>query len=160
MSSRQGRGTMFRLAIALGGLHEIRDATAAADTQPMPSRQARAVLVIDDEEAIREGLSILLEEWGYEVVAAGSADEARRAAVAMALPPDLILSDLHLGDGPDGLDAIAAVRRQCGYEVPAIVVTGDTAHGELQRAADAGHTVLVKPLQPRKLLSALRGMLP
>jgi CheY-like chemotaxis protein len=78
----------------------------------------------------------------------------------MELPPDLIISDLHLGDDADGIAAIAAVRRQCGYEVPAIVVTGDTTHEELQRAAEAGHTVLVKPLQPRKLLGTVRGMLP
>lgn len=160
VSSRPGRGTVFRVAIALGGLAEIRDATAAADTQPMPVLQARTVLVVDDEEAIREGLRILLEEWGYAVVCAASAEGAQHAAATMELPPDLIVSDLHLGGGPDGIAAIAAVRRQCGYEVPAIVVTGDTAHEEIQRAADAGHTVLVKPLQARKLLAALRGMVP
>ena len=160
VASHPGRGTMFRLAIARGGLPEIRDATAAADTRPMPVPQARAVLVIDDDEAIREGLRILLEEWGYAVTAAGSAEAARRAAAGMELPPDLIVSDLHLGEDDDGIAAIAAVRRQCGYEVPAIVVTGDTTHEELQRAAEAGHTVLVKPLQPRKLLGTVRSMLP
>jgi signal transduction histidine kinase/CheY-like chemotaxis protein len=160
VASHPGRGTMFRLAIARGGLPEIRDATAAADTRPMPVPQARAVLVIDDDEAIREGLRILLEEWGYAVAAVASAEAARHAAAGMELPPDLIISDLHLGEDADGIAAIAAVRRQCGYEVPAIVVTGDTTHEELQRAADAGHTVLVKPLQPRKLLGTVRGMLP
>ncbi|WP_189690970.1 ATP-binding response regulator, partial [Pseudorhodoferax aquiterrae] len=160
VASHPGRGTMFRLAIARGGLPEIRDATAAADTRPLPVPQARTVLVIDDDEAIREGLRILLEEWGYAVTAAASAQAAQHAAAAMELPPDLIVSDLHLGEDADGIAAIAAVRRQCGYEVPAIVVTGDTTHEELQRAADAGHTVLVKPLQPRKLLGTVRGMLP
>ena len=160
VASHPGRGTMFRLAIARGGLPEIRDATAAADTRPMPVPQARAVLVIDDDEAIREGLRILLEELGYAVAAVASAEAARHAAAGMELPPDLIISDLHLGEDADGIAAIAAVRRQCGYEVPAIVVTGDTTHEELQRAADAGHTVLVKPLQPRKLLGTVRGMLP
>ncbi|MGC3987158.1 MAG: hybrid sensor histidine kinase/response regulator [Pseudorhodoferax sp.] len=160
VASHPGRGTMFRLAIARGGLPEIRDATAAADTRPMPVPQARAVLVIDDDEAIRDGLRILLEEWGYAVTAVASAQAARQAAAGMELPPDLIVSDLHLGEDADGIAAIAAVRRQCGYEVPAIVVTGDTTHEELQRAAEAGHTVLIKPLQPRKLLGTVRGMLP
>lgn len=160
VASQPGRGTMFRLAIARGGLPEIRDATAAADTRPMPVPQARTVLVIDDDEAIREGLRILLEEWGYAVLTAADADAARRAVAAQELPPDIIVFDLHLGEDADGIAAIAAVRRQCGYAVPAIIVTGDTTQEELHRAADAGHTVLVKPLQPRKLLGTVRGLLP
>ncbi|MFT3720269.1 hybrid sensor histidine kinase/response regulator [Pseudorhodoferax sp.] len=158
VASTPGRGTLFRLAIARGGLPEIRDATAAADTQPLPATQPRAVLVIDDEEAIREGLRILLEEWGYLAVTAASADGALRALAAMELPPDLIVSDLHLGDGADGIAAIAAVRARCGYDVPAVVVTGDTTQEELQRVAEAGHAVLTKPLQARRLLEVVRRM--
>ena len=71
-----------------------------------------------------------------------------------------MLSDLHLGDGPDGIEAIDDVRRQCGCEVPAILITGDTSHDEMRRATDSGHPVLFKPVQPRKLLNALRGLVP
>jgi signal transduction histidine kinase len=158
VASRPGKGTMFRLSIPLGGLPEIQDVTAAADTLPMRVLQPRSVLVIDDEEPIREGLRILLEEWGYAAVVAATAEEARQAVQALDAPPDLILSDLHLGDGPDGIAAIESVRHLCGHEVPAILVTGDTTHDELRRATDSGHTVLFKPLQPRKLFNALRGM--
>jgi two-component system, sensor histidine kinase len=44
--------------------------------------------------------------------------------------------------------------------VPAILVTGDTSHEELRRASESGHPVLFKPVQPRKLLNALRGYVP
>jgi len=156
--SQPGRGTMFRLGIAIGGLPDIQDATAAADTLPMPVLQPRTVLIVDDEEAIREGLGLLLEEWGYQAVAASSVEQAERAMQTLDAPPDLILSDLHLGDGPDGIAAIEAVRRLCGCEVPAILITGDTSHEEMRRATDSGHPVLFKPVQPRKLLNALRGL--
>ena len=56
VTSKPGRGTMFRLRVALGGLLDIQDVTAGADTLPMPLLQPRTVLVLDDEEAIREGL--------------------------------------------------------------------------------------------------------
>ena len=72
---------------------------------------------------------------------------------------DLILSDLHLGEGPDGLEAIDNVRRLCRHEVPAILVTGDTAVDEVRRVAASGHLVLFKPLQPRRLFDALRDIL-
>lgn len=158
VASQPGRGTMFRVAIALGGLAEIQNVTAAADTVPLPALQPRTVLVIDDEEPIREGLSVLLQEWGYQAVAAASLEEAEAALRALELPPDLVLSDLHLGQGPDGIAAIEAVRRHCGYAVPAVLITGDTTHEEMRRATDSGHPVLFKPVQPRKLLNVLRGL--
>lgn len=156
--SQPGRGTMFRLGIAQGGLPEIQDAVAAADTLPMPALQPRTVLIVDDEEAIREGLGMLLEEWGYQAVAAGSVAQAERLVHMLDAPPDLILSDLHLGEGPDGIAAIQAVRHACACEVPAVLITGDTSHEEIRRATDSGHPVLFKPVQPRKLLNALKGM--
>ena len=156
--SRPGGGTMFRIGIQIGGLPGIQDATAAADTLPMPILQPCSVLVIDDEAPIRESLRILLEEWGYDVVCVATAQQAESSVRGRELPPDLILSDLHLGSGPDGIAAIDAVRRVYGYAVPAILVTGDTTLEELRRATDSGHTVLFKPLQARKLFNALHGL--
>lgn len=160
VASRPGRGTMFRVGVPLGALGDIQDATAAADTLPMPVTQPRAVLVIDDEEASCEGLRLLLEEWGYEAITAASATAAERAIVSLGILPDLILSDLQLGDGPDGIAAIAAVRRQCGHDVAAMLITGDTSHDEMRRVTDSGLPMLLKPVQPRKLFNVLRGLLP
>ncbi|MBO9688265.1 hybrid sensor histidine kinase/response regulator [Roseateles chitosanitabidus] len=158
VASRPGKGTMFRLSIPVGGSPEIQDFAVAADTVPMTVIEPRLVLVIDDEEPIRVGLQLLLEEWGYEAIVAATAAEAEQAVRHRVVPPDLILSDLHLGDGPDGIAAIRGVRQLCGSNVPAILVTGDTSREELRRATESGHTVLFKPLQPRKLFNALRGM--
>jgi len=158
VKSRPGRGTMFRIGIPLGGLPGIVDETAAADTLPMAAQEPRTIMILDDDEAIREGLALLLEEWGYQAIAAATFQQAERLARTLDLPPDLVLSDLHLGDGPDGIDAIDAIRLACGCDIPAILITGDTSPEELHRANDSGHLVLCKPVQPRKLLSALRGL--
>jgi signal transduction histidine kinase/CheY-like chemotaxis protein len=156
--SQPGRGTMFRIGIAQGGLPVIQDVTAAADTLPMPVLQPRTVLIVDDEESIRVGLCLLLEEWGYQALAAADMAQAVQAVGMLEAPPDLILSDLHLGEGPDGIAAVQAVRQRCGCEIPAVLITGDTTHDEMRRATDSGHPVLFKPVQPRKLLNALRGL--
>jgi signal transduction histidine kinase/CheY-like chemotaxis protein len=162
VASRPGRGTLFRVGIPVGAAPELQDFPAAADTLPMPqpAAQPRTVLIVDDEAPIREGLGLLLEEWGYQAVAAATAEEAARVARGLEAPLDLIVSDLHLGDGPDGIEAIEAVRRACGLDVPAILVTGDTSPQELRRATDSGHPVLFKPVQARKLLNAVRGHIP
>ena len=55
--------------------------------------------------------------------------------------------------------AIDAIRRMCGHDVPAIVITGDTTHGEMRRVSESGHPVLLKPVQPRRLYEAVRAAL-
>jgi CheY-like chemotaxis protein len=116
------------------------------------------VLVIEDEEPIREALGGLLREWGHEAVVAASAREAAQAQRRLPRPPDLIVSDLHLGDGPDGIAAIAAVREHWGCEVPAVLVTGDTTPPELRRAMDSGLQLLVKPVGAGRLMSLLQRL--
>ncbi len=157
--STPGRGTLFRLGVPLGLLDGMDEETAGADTVPMSVETPQMVLVVDDEEPIREGLRVLLQEWGYQVMAAADAAQAERAVSALEGRIDLILTDLHLGPGPGGQDVVAAVRRLCGREVPALLVTGDTA-GEALRAVAAGaDPVLFKPLQPRHLFEAMRAAL-
>lgn len=157
--SQPGRGTLFRVGVPIGGLPGIQDELAPADTQPMAIDRPLVVLVVDDEESIREGVRLLLLEWGYQPVTAADADEAERAVQALDGHVDLVLSDLHLGDGADGVDVIAAVRRLCGPELPAILITGDTGHEQLQRIASAGAALLFKPVPPRQLFNALQAAL-
>ena len=159
VTSRVGGGTMFRVGVPIGQLPGIQEDIAPADTLPMVVTTPRMVLVIDDEEPIREGLRLLLEEWGYQAMTAADAAQAEHAAMALEGHVDLVLSDLHLGDGPDGLEAVNSVRRLCGHEVAAILVTGDTAHDEIQRITASGLPVLFKPVQPRRLFEALRSTL-
>ncbi len=156
-----GRGTMFRLGVALGTLGGIEDETAAADTQAMAPETgvAQMVLVVDDEEPIREGLRALLQEWGYQAMTAADAGQAEQAVLALEGRVDLVLTDLHLGPGPGGQDVVANVRRLCGRELPAILVTGDTAGQALRTVATGSDPVLFKPVQPHHLLRALRNAL-
>lgn len=161
VASALGRGTLFRLGVPLGTLGSLDEETAATDTQPMAPETdiAQMVLVVDDEEPIREGLRALLQEWGYQVMTAADAVQAEQAVVALEGRVDLVLSDLHLGAGPGGQEVVATVRRLCGRELPAILVTGDTAGQALRDVAAGADPVLFKPVQPHHLLEALRNAL-
>lgn len=158
VASTLGRGTMFRIGVPIGGLPGIQEDLAPADTQPQASQTAQMVLVVDDEEPIREGLRLLLQEWGFEVMTAADAAQAEQAVSALEGRVDLVLTDLHLGPGPGGVDVIASVRRLCGRDVPAILVTGDAAPAA-QQVALGGDPVLFKPVQPRRLFDALLAAL-
>ncbi len=162
VASRPGRGTMFRVGIAIGTLPGIQDDLAPADTRPMAVDTPQMVLIVEDEEPIREGLRVLLQEWGYQTITAASAAEAEQAVVALEGRVDLVLSDLQLSPqpgAPDGVAVVESVRRLCGYAVPAVIVTGDTSRQAVQLLAARGDPVLFKPVQPRRLFDAMRAAL-
>lgn len=159
VASVPGRGTMFRVGVPVGTLDGWAEELAPADTLPMSVDVAQMVLVVDDEEPIREGLRLLLQEWGYQAMTAADAVQAERAVTALEGRVDLILSDLHLGGGAGGREVVASVRRLCGREVPAILVTGDTAGEALREVVAGTDPVLFKPVQPRQLFEAMRAAL-
>jgi signal transduction histidine kinase/ActR/RegA family two-component response regulator len=159
VASTVGRGTMFRLGVLRGSLEGLDEETQAADTLPMSVDVAQMVLVVDDEEPIREGLRALLTEWGYQCMTAANAEEAERAVAALDGHVDLVLSDLHLGPGAGGSEVIATVRRLLARDVPAILVTGDTAGDALREVVAGTDPILFKPVQPRQLFEAMRAAL-
>lgn len=157
--SVQGRGTMFRVGVPVGELPGIQEDVAPVDTLPMTIDRPRMVLVVDDEDAIREGLRGLLLEWGFQVMTAATAAQAEAAVSALEGNVDLVLSDLYLGEGVDGTDVVAAVRRLCAREVPAILITGETGRDRLLRVAAGGDPVMFKPVRPRELFDAMQVLL-
>ncbi|MGZ5433767.1 MAG: sigma-54-dependent transcriptional regulator [Thermoanaerobaculia bacterium] len=88
------------------------------------------LLIVDDEASLRDFLSIVFEEEGWNVAAAGSLEEARTA-----LPrhePDVVLCDLMLPDG-SGIDLVRDVKAQ----TPSIVFVMITAHTSTRSAVEA-----------------------
>lgn len=88
------------------------------------------VLVVDDERKMRRVLQILLEQMGFESVAAETAEEALERFDSEKI--DLVLTDLKL-PGMSGVDLLARIRTQ-DSDVPVIVLT---AHGTVQTAVAA-----------------------
>jgi two-component system response regulator PilR (NtrC family) len=77
------------------------------------------VLVVDDEQGMREFLTMLLEKQGHRVIAA--ADGADALKLVAKEPPDLVISDLRMPN-VDGIGLLAGIRKQYP-ELPVILVT-------------------------------------
>jgi CheY-like chemotaxis protein len=73
--------------------------------------------------------------------------------------PDAMIIDFRLGAHGDGLDAIAQLRQRFGRDVPAVLVSGESAAEELARIAASGIPLLHKPLPPARLRSVLAHLL-
>ena len=89
------------------------------------------ILVVEDERAIQLALSGLLRRQGYDVDVAGSGDEAISAVRESAF--DLVLTDLALGRGSDGMDVLRAAKELR----PECAVVMITAHGSEAIAVEA-----------------------
>lgn len=160
LSSRVNRGTCVRVLVrsAPAGLP-----APAAAAQPVLENDAHClaglrILVIDDERTILEGLTVVLSNWGAEVLAAQTRAEALAMADTWPVPPDVVVSDLLLQGGDNGLDVIAALERHprgIGIGTARLLVTGETKPDRLREVQSAGITVLYKPVSPRVLRQAI-----
>ena len=113
------------------------------------------ILVIDDEVAVRKGMHAILEDWGCLAMLVSTEDEALEILQSNSLP-DIIIADYRLRDGKTGVQVIERLRREIGMDIPALIVTGDTAPERLREAQASGHTLMYKPVQPGKLRAYLR----
>ncbi|MBK1661811.1 hypothetical protein CKO45_26805 [Paracraurococcus ruber] len=132
----------------------------------MVPRAAAALLLVDDEPAVRAVLGAGLAAQGFQVT------EAEGAAAALDWleaggRPDAMVTDLAMPGGVDGLGLLQAARRRLPG-LPAVLITGhagDAAQGALQAAAAAGpFAVLRKPAAAEavaaQVVTVLRGSPP
>jgi signal transduction histidine kinase/ActR/RegA family two-component response regulator len=155
MESEEGQGTTFRVLVPRAAVR------AAVPAEPRPSVLADLrtglILAIDDEQAIRTGMTALLESWGHTVIAA-SGSEAAIAALKGRPAPDVIVCD-HRLRGETGVEAIRKVQAAIGVEAPAILVTGDTAPENIREAQASGYPLLHKPLSHARLRAAVTALI-
>jgi DNA-binding NarL/FixJ family response regulator len=117
------------------------------------------VLVVDDHEVVRRGVSVILaEQDDFEVVGqAGTANEA--LALARKLRPDIVLLDVFLGES-NGLDVAQQLLRACPEaNMHVVILTGHYDDESLFLALRVGvHGFLQKALPAAELLSSLRAV--
>jgi DNA-binding NtrC family response regulator len=114
------------------------------------------VLVVDDDAATRDGLTALLETWGY--AAAAAPDGKSAFEVCNANLPHAVVTDLMM-PGMTGLEFIEAL----GARVQQLAIIMITGQGTIETAVQAiklgAYDYLVKPLEPPKLRAVLeRGL--
>lgn len=111
------------------------------------------ILIVDDEEMIRELIHVTLsQDPRFEVFQASSGEAALEAT--RELQPALVVLDVRM-PGIDGVETCRQIRAEHGAERPTIIMI--TALGEdddIQRALDAGaNDYFIKPFSPRAVLS-------
>jgi len=160
-SPGKGKGATFTVSIPLAS--EARPAVGpkdGAEISPV-SLNGFMVLVVDDEPEAREPIRRVLEEYGAEVLAVRSADEALDAIQQQR--PDVLVSDISMPkrDGYYLIRAIRALPPGQGGRVPAIALAAFGTTEDRERALRRGYTShLTKPVGPSELIAAVAALLP
>jgi len=120
--------------------------------------KTRRILVVDDEPAIRQSLSGVLEDEGYQAAAAASGEEC--LAVLPGGDFELVLLDIWL-PGMDGMEVLARIQELPLAERPVVVVI--SGHGSIEAAVKAtklgAFDFLEKPLSIDKILLVVKNAL-
>jgi len=107
------------------------------------------IMIVDDEQGIRESLTGIFEDEGYETIAASSAEEA--LAILKEKTPDIIFLDVWLPE-MDGLEALSKIN-EMEKGIPIIIISG---HANIEIAVKAtrlgAYDFLEKPLSLDKVL--------
>jgi two-component system, sensor histidine kinase len=149
LHSRPGRGSVFFVEGLVPAGHASR--AAAATRERLRRLQGLAVAVLDDDAAVRDATTRLLQAWGCQVAAAGDAAGLRAAWPA---PPELLLADLRLADGGWGPAQLQALHAAWG-RLPRTLWISAEAPAAAAAHLPPGSACLAKPLAPSALRAAL-----
>ncbi|QHG15828.1 PAS domain S-box protein [Nostoc sp. ATCC 53789] len=158
-SPGEGLGATFTVEVPLLVRSEQvrREENESLDSQPESSLLSDTqVLVVDDEPDIRDLVSFILQDYGVQVTAVSSAQEALKALSESI--PDVLISDIGMPK-TDGYMLMREVRSrspQEGGSVPAIALTAYAGEMNQQQALAAGFQMHIsKPVDPDVLVKAI-----
>lgn len=153
VESRTGEGSRFRV---------ILPATPAESITFVEPRQEQGVsmgsgrvLLVEDEQTVRDGVALLLETIGYDVTAIGSGEEA--IAMPLLPAPDLLLTDVTLAGigGPALGDAL----RDRWPSIKVVLMSGYFDESSQANASERAWHFLQKPFEMSELAGVLRAAL-
>ncbi len=153
--SRSGEGSTFEIYLPRSDEESKRE---TKDLAVKTSRGTETVLLVEDEDLVRQVLSRSLANAGYQVIEAASGEEAIRLYDAQQEPIHLLLTDV-LMPGINGRELAEHLRR-CDEDIKVILISG-YAEGAIASTDlhDSDFAFLQKPFKAKTLVHTVRNML-
>lgn len=158
VSSESGKGSEFLLTLPV----ESVNVKPSEELVLMTNTDLAGLffIVIEDEEAVRDALRMLLRACGCEVLLASSEQELMTSLIKDNYPaPDIIISDYRLRDSKVGTDAVQRVRDHFKLAIPSIIITGDTSEVIETTVREAGCQLLLKPVNSQTLRNKIEQVI-
>lgn len=156
VDSTPGKGSCFSVWVPMAT--QQTDEVEHLGQPPLDEDEASGLLIlIEDDISVANAWELLLEAEGFRVATAASASEATALIEHIANEPDLIISDFHLLDGSTGVEAVSRIREHFDATIPAFIVSGDTSKIVKESRLLDNCTLLSKPVDTERLLTAARS---
>jgi two-component system, cell cycle sensor histidine kinase and response regulator CckA len=153
--SEVGKGTAFHVVLPAIPAEE---ATQAAEIGPAHATEAGTVLVVDDEEFVRELGARVLEKAGYTVLQASNGEEALEICKAQCERIDLVIMDLIM-PGMGGRECLTELLRICP-QLNVMIASGYSGDASVNECLNLGAKSFVnKPFRVQQLLEEVRSVL-
>ena len=160
VQSTPDKGSVFTISLPLV---DARPETLAKDLAPaersMAEPQTGTILVVEDEDRLRELMTEVLETEGHKVIARSSAEAALDWASGDVPLPDLLLTDFDLPGRISGLALAQDLPDVLGIKVPTIILTGDITKSTQAGISKTAFHQLIKPVLPEVLLAQISSLL-
>jgi len=160
--SQPGKGSVFwvEAPISLEGSIITHTVTPRL-IHAAPSTGKGHIVLIEDDDQVLLGLQSLLETQGFTTLAFQEAnrDTLTETFAVKKRMPDLIIADYRLEAQTTGSEAIHSIREILNKNIPAIIITGDTAPERLREAKKSGFPILHKPVRPEELIATVHEIL-
>jgi CheY-like chemotaxis protein len=104
-------------------------------------------------------MQALLTDWGFEVITAGSGAEMLASIADCPVRPSAIICDYRLPGEENGIDVIRLLQSEYNEDLPAMLITGDTAADRLIEAKASGLLLLHKPVPNARLRAAIASLI-
>jgi PAS domain S-box-containing protein len=154
--SRQGKGSVFELGVPLADESDRHASAmptcACVETGASTRFAGKRIVVVEDDAIVAAAIKFSLETDGVRVTLFATAEEALGSAEAMGA--DYYISDYRL-PGMDGLQLLDAIQRNSPESIKAVVLTGNTSPDQVAVMQSCRWKMLIKPVGPAELLSAL-----
>jgi two-component system, chemotaxis family, CheB/CheR fusion protein len=161
--SQQAKGSVFSIEVkqSQGGmLARNEDRVPGIPGEHSNAGRARTILVVEDDQEVRDLLAVGLRAEGHRVITAVDGVAALDYLETKALQPGLVISDFNLPNGMDGLSVAARIRSRLGRSVPVIILTGDISTRTLRDIALQECEHLNKPASLKELVAAIERLVP
>ncbi len=154
LRSQVRKGSVFAVEMPIVAVAVAAEVPVSAASAPAAPLNGIAVLCVDNDQQILDGMKVMLSGWGCHVIAASNVESGLAQCRNNGEPPDVLLVDYHLDHG-NGVDAVAKLRAAFGADLPASLITADRTPAVRDEARERNIHVLNKPLRP----AALRAFL-
>lgn len=156
LHSKVGVGTHFCLSLPASSSNDVYQQTNVS-AQTDSRGDGKLILVVDDNVQVLRALEKALKLRHYQVIAAGSATEARLVLQGHRDTPHIVVTDWQLQDGETAEDVVRCVQDLCGA-VPIVILSGELRAGNLVFLEGQECRMLKKPVDIAHLVETINRL--